>query len=481
MAFQRCKLLHNNGFQRILDIRVRPGSGSSKRDPNRAATLTTTTKSSSLSTFISSSSSNNNKARVRWLDLRGSGLSVLERLVLEECLWRHDKDHWVICGSHTPTPHRFLTRSFIPQTATPPKTTANSNSRADPEHDIASSFGHRSSNTTDARNDHSLSSSWNIDSTHANDSAAIVLGISGKPELLLNLDLIRVDNVQALRRFSGGGTVVLDHDSLWTTVIGRRQKQDDTVNQQPHEGQQQQQQLRELPLMVEAKDFGPKSVMQYTVDSIYGPMFQRLVAMQQLNQQDAGSNNNHSDKSFSQRKTMILDTKSCGAENTGRLVPLSRRTATSTAPSFVQQRPPKHEEVTAPAICASAFGLRENDFVWNERKVGGNAQSMGQSGWLQHTSFVWDYQTENMAYLSLPSKRPDYRGTRSHNDFLVKIRDIFPALTQTDVVAALAAACEDAYDLERVSVPQAIAILNEHGGMQHFFESKSRTKVLTNL
>ncbi len=46
---------------------------------------------------------------------------------------------------------------------------------------------------------------------------AIVMGISGKPEELLHLD--RVD-IPVVKRFSGGGTVVVDEDTLFVTFIG---------------------------------------------------------------------------------------------------------------------------------------------------------------------------------------------------------------------------------------------------------------------
>uniref|UniRef100_A0A7S4RBA9 BPL/LPL catalytic domain-containing protein n=1 Tax=Ditylum brightwellii TaxID=49249 RepID=A0A7S4RBA9_9STRA len=63
------------------------------------------------------------------------------------------------------------------------------------------------------------------------------------------------------------------------------------------------------------------------------------------------------------------------------------------------------------------FTLRENDYVLGQHKIGGNAQAITAQGWLHHTSFLWDYQQENMAYLSLPQKRPEYRGDRIHDDF----------------------------------------------------------------
>ncbi|KAF3625799.1 Light-harvesting chlorophyll-protein complex I subunit A4 [Capsicum annuum] len=55
------------------------------------------------------------------------------------------------------------------------------------------------------------------------------------------------------------------------------------------------------------------------------------------------------------------------------------------------------------------FSLRENDYVFDNRKFGGNAQSITKGRWVHHTSFLWDYEMENMAYLKLPKRAPDYR------------------------------------------------------------------------
>jgi hypothetical protein len=47
----------------------------------------------------------------------------------------------------------------------------------------------------------------------------IVLGIGGKAEKLVHLDRVGRAGVPLLRRFSGGGTVVVDEDSLFVTFI----------------------------------------------------------------------------------------------------------------------------------------------------------------------------------------------------------------------------------------------------------------------
>ncbi|OGN64293.1 MAG: hypothetical protein A3E80_05535 [Chlamydiae bacterium RIFCSPHIGHO2_12_FULL_49_9] len=48
---------------------------------------------------------------------------------------------------------------------------------------------------------------------------AVVMGISGQPENLLNLSRLKRDRIPVIRRFSGGGTVIVDQDTLFITFI----------------------------------------------------------------------------------------------------------------------------------------------------------------------------------------------------------------------------------------------------------------------
>ena len=50
-------------------------------------------------------------------------------------------------------------------------------------------------------------------------SDAIVMGISGKEEEWINLEKARKDQIPILKRFSGGGTVVVDANTLFITFI----------------------------------------------------------------------------------------------------------------------------------------------------------------------------------------------------------------------------------------------------------------------
>ncbi len=48
---------------------------------------------------------------------------------------------------------------------------------------------------------------------------AIVLGISSKPEEMIHLDQIQNHSVEVIKRFSGGGTVYVDPNTLFVTFI----------------------------------------------------------------------------------------------------------------------------------------------------------------------------------------------------------------------------------------------------------------------
>ncbi|KAK8938584.1 hypothetical protein KSP39_PZI011682 [Platanthera zijinensis] len=47
----------------------------------------------------------------------------------------------------------------------------------------------------------------------------IVMGISGKPEELIEIELVLQDQVPVIRRFTGGGTVVVDAGTIFVTFI----------------------------------------------------------------------------------------------------------------------------------------------------------------------------------------------------------------------------------------------------------------------
>lgn len=143
------------------------------------------------------------------------------------------------------------------------------------------------------------------------------MGISGKEEELLDVVLVKKDLIPVIRRFSGGGTVIVDEETLFATFIFSKNE-------------------------IDVVPF-PEPIMRFTAD-IYAKAWQ-----------------------------------------------------------------------------IDGFGLKENDYVVFDRKCGGNAQYIRKDRWLHHTSFLWNYRSENMKYLLLPNKRPKYRLDRGHDAFLYRL------------------------------------------------------------
>ncbi|CAM9402569.1 unnamed protein product [Discosporangium mesarthrocarpum] len=83
-----------------------------------------------------------------------------------------------------------------------------------------------------------------------NGPPTIVLGISGKPKKMCNLELVHRDEVPLVKRFSGGGTVVVDHNTVFSTLI---MNQDEVKECKPY----------------------PRDIMEWS-KTIYGPAFKSL-------------------------------------------------------------------------------------------------------------------------------------------------------------------------------------------------------------
>lgn len=151
---------------------------------------------------------------------------------------------------------------------------------------------------------------------------AIVMGISGKIDELLFADKVITDSVPVIKRFSGGGTVVVDEQTLFASFIINKESVD----------------VRCVP------------------DQVH-----------------------------------------------------------SWAERFYQN-----------VFLEEDFRLRENDYVFGEHKFGGNAQYLRKDRWLHHTTFLWEFNSENMSYLKIPSKAPKYRCGRDHTDFLCHLSERLP-------------------------------------------------------
>jgi lipoate---protein ligase len=151
---------------------------------------------------------------------------------------------------------------------------------------------------------------------------AVVMGISGHADQLLNADVLQEKPIPVIRRFSGGGTVIVDEQTHFITFIANGE------------------QLGVPPC--------PQKVLRWT-ENLYRPLFHGL-----------------------------------------------------------------------------DFHAKENDYVIGNQKFGGNAQYMRKQRWLHHSSLLWDYQAENMNYLKIPARMPQYREKRSHLDFLCRLSAHLP-------------------------------------------------------
>lgn len=74
------------------------------------------------------------------------------------------------------------------------------------------------------------SDNWCIINDGTN-SPTIVMGISGKPAELLEIHSVLRDKVPVIRRFSGGGTVIVDSGTMFVTFICNK---DDVPGVQPY-------------------------------------------------------------------------------------------------------------------------------------------------------------------------------------------------------------------------------------------------------
>jgi len=70
------------------------------------------------------------------------------------------------------------------------------------------------------------------------------------------------------------------------------------------------------------------------------------------------------------------------------------------------------------------FSLRENDYVLNDRKCGGNAQYLSKNRWLHHSSLLYDFHSHKMNILKIPPKMPAYRDLRGHDQFLCSLKSV---------------------------------------------------------
>ncbi|GMH40894.1 hypothetical protein BSKO_08798 [Bryopsis sp. KO-2023] len=154
---------------------------------------------------------------------------------------------------------------------------------------------------------------------------SVVMGISAKVDQVMHRGLVAGKQVKVIRRYSGGGTVIIDKETLFATLIFEQKSIPDVTAY-------------------------PRPIMKWS-EGFYSSVFSPW----------------------------------------------------------------------------GSFSLKENDYAYERRKFGGNAQTITKDKWVHHTSFLWDYDSELMALLKQPPKQPDYRKSRVHDDFLCRLSDYLPS------------------------------------------------------
>ena len=193
--------------------------------------------------FSSSSHTTGNPApSFRWLDLQGAGLSMVERLTLEEALLKNTQDNWIIVGRHAVWPPKYISIPHIDEVPNAHQKRKNFHHKVLPDYMKG----------------------------RPNPNGMIVMGIGGKAEKLLNSQKVIDDELLVVKRFSGGGTVVMDENAIWTTLIAGRRRTSQHEETETSSGQKE---------MLLCKPY-PRDIMKWTAEAVFGPTFNILNASQ---------------------------------------------------------------------------------------------------------------------------------------------------------------------------------------------------------
>jgi hypothetical protein len=239
--------------------------------------------------------------------------------------------------------------------------------------------------------------------------------------------------------------------------------------------------------------------MEWTLGDVYGPAFDRwneevmlkrkrdmTMASTTTTTTTAGGGAGKDGIGGGGRRTLVFRGKSCGLSG-GDGMSMTHRAPSPRRTSNASSDAVDNDDYVMPNI-----RLVENDYVLDDRKIGGNAQCISSGGFLHHTSFLWDWNDDNMNYLSLPHKRPTYRGDRSHDEFLVRLKDTYGGDVhgggstssgsgeRNSLFRHVKHAMGDTYRLEEATLRDVLDIANEKfGGLQGWFDGKCRTRVVS--
>ncbi|KAK9087234.1 hypothetical protein Syun_029628 [Stephania yunnanensis] len=251
----------------------------------------------------------------------------------------------------------------------------------------------------------------------------VVMGMAGKPSELLELQDVIGDQIPVVRRFTGGGTVIVDSGTVFATFICNK---DDVHGVQPYPRpimhwtsllyKQVFQGIADFHLRENGvKNCFQKQLFRTGVScslKFYKTIFWRFVFIHNLA--------TPSPAQVEPLGVIVAITLAC--DDPGPLLWVSRVLRRLVRGSMGGTRP------TLPAE-------REN-YVFGNHKFGGNAQSITKYRWVHHTSFLWDYEAKNMAYLKLPTRAPDILNKMPPHLFLILGIDVDTVRSKTYICGA---------------------------------------------
>jgi lipoate-protein ligase A len=204
----------------------------------------------------------------------------------------------------------------------------------------------------------------------------IVLGCSGKVHEMVHDDInCSLKGVEIIKRFTGGGTVVCDLNTQFVSFVMNAKEvyRDDFLRRKNliDDGDNEMISLAEDGLF-------PRPIMRWT-----GDFYERVF----------------NEKIFSSSSSSSTATAKKKKMNTNN----------------------------------NYFSLRENDYVFGDKKFGGNAQSISKNRFIHHTSFLYDYDEEMMKLLKSPKKQPEYRENRDHLAFVQTLKSKYD---ENDIISS---------------------------------------------